>query len=113
METPTKPVPTLPSPSTFSKIVSKLYNILPTYKGSIWQLLVASIVYKFTYLYKMIPKLKPNENPYYIFYLPNIDTIINAIPFLLLGALIIVAFFTTFVLYQQVLFYPPPPSPLS
>jgi len=107
METPATSVPTPPSPSTFSKIGSKLYKTLPTYKGSIWELLVASLLYKITYLYKLMPTFK-KAAPYYIFYLPTIDTVVNTIPFLLLGMLTLIAFFTTFALYQQVLFYTPP-----
>ena len=59
-------------------------------------------------------KLNPSV-PYYIFYLPNADTVISILPFLLFGILVLTAFFSTYISYQRVLFLPDinPQKPFS
>ena len=42
----------------------------------------------------------------YFFYLPNTDSIISILPFLLFVMLFLTAFFVTYISYQRILFYP-------
>ena len=44
--------------------------------------------------------------PFYTIYLPNADTIVGILPFLLFGMLLLTAFFATFISYKQFLFIP-------
>lgn len=51
--------------------------------------------------------------PYYTFYLPNADTIVSILPFILFGILLLTAIFATFISYQQLLFVPDETSEIS
>ena len=44
--------------------------------------------------------------PFYTIQLPNADTIVSILPFLLFGMLLLTAIFATFISYQQFLFVP-------
>ena len=50
-------------------------------------------------------KLTPSV-PYYSLQIPNADTIISILPFLLFGILLFTAFFATYISYQRILFLP-------
>jgi len=43
---------------------------------------------------------------FYTIHLPNADTIVGILPFLLFGMLLLTAFFASFISYQQFLFIP-------
>jgi hypothetical protein len=51
--------------------------------------------------------------PYYTFYLPNADTIVTVLPFILFGLLLLTAIFASFISYQQLLFVPDKTSEIS
>jgi len=55
--------------------------------------------------------LKPSV-PYYTFYLPNANTIVSILPFILFGILLLTAIFASFLSYQQLLFVPDETSEL-
>lgn len=44
--------------------------------------------------------------PFYTIQLPNADTIVSILPFLLFGMLLLTAIFATFISYRQILFVP-------
>jgi len=50
-------------------------------------------------------KLTPSV-PYYTLQIPNADTIVSILPFLLFGILLFTAFFVTYISYQRILFLP-------
>ena len=56
--------------------------------------------------YNTIPDYMRPKSKSYTVSVPNMDTIVSILPFLLFGILILTAFFTTYISYQRVLFAP-------
>jgi len=56
--------------------------------------------------------LKPSV-PFYTFQLPNADTIVSILPFILFGILLLTVIFASFISYQQLLFVPDETSNIS
>jgi hypothetical protein len=65
--------------------------------------------------YDTVPDYMRPKSKLYTVSVPNIDTIVSILPFLLFGMLILTAFFATYISYQRVLFAPDmsPSNPLS
>jgi len=64
------------------------------------------IMYPINVYYNTIPAYMKPKSKFYTFSVPNMDTIISMLPFLLFGMLILTAFFATYISYQRVLFAP-------
>ena len=56
--------------------------------------------------YNTVPSYMKPTSKYYTLSIPNIDTIVSILPFLLFGILFMTAFFATYISYQRVLFAP-------
>jgi len=56
--------------------------------------------------YNIVPDYMKPKSKFYTFSVPNMDTIISMLPFLLFGLLFLTAFFATYISYQRVLFAP-------
>jgi hypothetical protein len=64
------------------------------------------IMFPISVYYNTIPDYMKPTSKFYTFSVPNMDTIVSILPFLLFAMLLLTAFFTTYISYQRVLFAP-------
>jgi hypothetical protein len=56
--------------------------------------------------FNTVPDYMKPKSKHYTISVPNMDTIVSILPFLLFGMLLLTAFFATYISYQRVLFAP-------
>ena len=73
--------------------------------GAIFATIFSSII-------RSLRRILDPSTPFYSFYLPNADTIMTLLPFLMFALLFLAALFASYLSYQRIFFLPENDKPL-